>query len=42
MKTHNSKGPAVVNKKQKIGDYYLYGIKHTKDEWASRIKKQAY
>jgi|TARA_R110002020_G_scaffold450346_2_gene663941 hypothetical protein len=42
MKTHNSKGPAIVNKKQKIGDYYLYGVKHTKDEWASRIKKQAY
>ena len=42
MKTHNSKGPAIVNKKQKIADYYLYGTKHTKDEWSSKIKKKAY
>jgi hypothetical protein len=42
MKTHNSKGPAIVNKKQKTADYYLYGTKHTKEEWTSRIKMKAY
>ena len=27
FKTHNNKGPAMVNKEQKIKDYYLYGVK---------------
>ena len=42
LKMHNPKGPALINKKQKIGDYYLYGIKHTKDDWAKKIKLKAY
>ena len=25
-KTHNTKGPAIVNKKQGVADYYLYGV----------------
>jgi len=38
FKTHNSKGPAIVNKEQKIKDYYLYGVKMTKDEWEKKRK----
>ena len=38
FKTHNSKGPAIVNKEQKIKDYYLYGIKMKKDEWDKKCK----
>ena len=29
FKTHNSKGPAIVNKEQKIKEYYLYGVRIT-------------
>jgi hypothetical protein len=42
LKTHNPKGPAVVNKEQDVSEYYLYGIKHSKDEWEKRIKIKAY
>jgi hypothetical protein len=42
LKTHNPKGPAVVNKERDISEYYLYGIKHSKDEWEKRIKIKAY
>ena len=38
FKTHNSKGPAVVNKEQKIKEYYLYGVKMSKDEWTRKHK----
>tara|TARA_Y100001963_G_scaffold133398_1_gene192982 strand:+ start:452 stop:649 length:198 start_codon:yes stop_codon:yes gene_type:complete len=38
LKTHNNKGPAVLNKEQKIKEYYLYGVKLTKDEWEKRKK----
>jgi hypothetical protein len=38
LKTHNNKGPAVINKEQKIAEYYLYGVKLTKDEWGRRHK----
>lgn len=37
-KMHNIKGPALVNKKQEIEDYYLFGIKCTKDEWKKKLK----
>jgi len=37
-KTHNTKGPAIVNKKQDISEYYLYGVKLTKDEWEKKRK----
>jgi uncharacterized FAD-dependent dehydrogenase len=33
-KFHNWDGPAVINKPQKVKDYYLSGIKYTKDDWA--------
>jgi len=36
--THNNKGPALVNKTQKLKEYYLYGTKLTKDEWEKRKK----
>ena len=36
--THNNKGPALVNKEQKLKDYYLYGVKLTKEKWESRKK----
>lgn len=38
FKTHNSKGPAIVNKEQKIKEYYLYGVKMSKDEWEKKRK----
>lgn len=38
LKTHNIKGPAVINKKQKIKDYYLYGVKLSKDDWEKKSK----
>ena len=38
LKTHNNKGPAIVNKEQKIKEYYLYGVKLSKDEWEKRKK----
>ena len=38
LKTHNSKGPAIVNKEQKIKEYYLYGVKLTKDMWEKKHK----
>ncbi len=38
LKTHNNKGPAIVNKEQKIKEYYLYGIKLDKEVWEKRKK----
>ena len=38
MKTHNNKGPAIVNKEQKLEEYYLYGVKMTKDKWEVKRK----
>jgi len=38
FKTHNSKGPAIINKEQKIKEYYLYGVKMTKEEWERKRK----
>jgi len=39
FKTHNNKGPAIVNKEQKIKDYYLYGVKFTdKKIWDKQRK----
>ena len=37
-KTHNSKGPAIINKEQKIKEYYLYGIMIKKDDWEKKRK----
>ena len=38
LKTHNNKGPAIVNKQQEIADYYLYGVKLHKDDWVKKSK----
>ena len=38
LKTHNKKGQAIVNKAQKIKEYYLYGIKLPKDIWEKQRK----
>ena len=38
LKTHNNKGAAIINKEQKIKEYYLYGVKLSKDEWDKRKK----
>ena len=38
LKMHNNKGPAIVNKEQKIKDYYLYGVKFDKKIWDKQRK----
>ena len=38
LKLHNTKGPALINKEQKIKDYYLYGIKLPKEVWEKKRK----
>ena len=38
MKTHNNKGPAIINEEQKIKEYYLYGVKLSKDKWDIKRK----
>ena len=38
VKTHNNKGPAIVNKKQDISEYYLYGVKMEKSVWEKKCK----
>jgi hypothetical protein len=38
MKTHNINGPAIINTKQKIKDYYLYGVKQSKEDWEKKRK----
>ena len=37
-KLHNWEGPALVNEKQKVKEYYLNGILYSLDEW-KLIKK---
>jgi len=36
--THNNKGPALVNKTQNLKEYYLYGVKVSKDMWEKKKK----
>ena len=38
FKAHNAKGPAVINKKLEILEYYIYGVKMSKDEWSRKVK----
>ena len=38
FKTHNNKGAAIVNKEQKINEYYLYGVMVTKEVWEKKRK----
>ena len=38
FKAHNAKGPAVINKQLEIREYYIYGIKMSKDEWTKKVK----
>ena len=42
LKTHNPKGAALVNKTQKLSEYYLYGTKLSKDDWEKKLKLKAY
>ena len=42
LKAHNNKGPAITNRKQKVKDYYLYGVKLSKDEWEKKSKFSQY
>ena len=37
-KLHNWDEPALVNKEQKVKEYYLNGIQYTEDEW-NEIRK---
>ena len=38
FKAHNAKGPAVKNKQMDILEYYLYGVKMSKDDWTRKVK----
>jgi hypothetical protein len=38
FKAHNAKGPAVKNKQMDIVEYYLYGVKMSKDDWTRKVK----
>ena len=38
FKAHNAKGPAVINKKMEIAEYYIYGVKMSKDMWSKKVK----
>ena len=38
LKTHSHKGPAIVNKEQKIKEYYSYGINVSKEVWEKKKK----
>ena len=38
LKTHNNKGPAIINKQQDISEYYLYGVKLEKEDWVKKSK----
>ena len=38
-KLHNWEGPALINKEQKIKEYYLHGFQCTLEDW-KEIKKQ--
>ena len=33
FKIHNFEGPAVINKKQRVKEYYLNGIKYSEEDW---------
>jgi hypothetical protein len=38
LKAHNANGPAVTNKKMEIAEYYIYGVKMSKDDWSKKVK----
>ena len=37
---HNWDGPALVDVEKKLVEYYIYGIKFTKDKWLEAKKDQ--
>ena len=37
---HNWEGPALIHIENKIADYYVYGIKFSKDKWLDAKKDQ--
>ena len=38
LKAHNANCPAVTNKKMEIAEYYIYGVKMSKDDWSKKVK----
>tara|TARA_Y100001963_G_C6730188_1_gene423476 strand:+ start:983 stop:1231 length:249 start_codon:yes stop_codon:yes gene_type:complete len=38
FKAHNAKGPALTNKQNEVVEYYLYGVKMSKEEWDRKVK----
>ena len=41
-KMHSTEGPAVIysEDENKVSEYYLFGIKYSKNEWKSLINQQ--
>ena len=40
-KLHNWEGPALINKEQKIKEYYLHGFQCTLDDWKEMRRERA-
>ena len=40
-KLHNWVGPALINKEQKIKEYYLHGFQCTLDDWKEMRRERA-
>lgn len=41
-KLHSVEGPALIPQgNEKLAEYYLFGIKHTKDQWLDKVKKSS-
>ena len=40
-KLHNWDGPALINKEQKIKEYYLHGIKFNIEDWKEQRRERA-
>ena len=38
---HNEEGPALINKEQKIKEYYLHGIKFNVEDWKEQRRERA-
>ena len=38
---HNWDGPALINKEQKIKEYYLHGIKFNVEDWKEQRRERA-
>ena len=38
---HSDEGPALINKEQKIKEYYLHGIKFNVEDWKEQRRERA-